>query len=800
MPSTSGTSILGPGWPDVVQHGRALPAELTSLVGRRRETTEVKRLLGDSRLVTLTGPGGVGKTRLAQRVAADVRRSFVDGVWFIDLSAVRDSASARQDVADPERLAELVAFELDAWRQSAAASVLVLKDVLGDRRTLLVLDNCEHLVEACAALAQTLLRACPQLRILATSRESLDVPGETRFAVSPLSIPDPEERPADDLAEYEAVVLFLARARAVQPDFQLTPANRTAVADLCVRTEGLPLAIELAAARLAVLSPQQIRDRLEDRFRLLRRSSRAVPERQQTLAACVDWSFELCSASERRLWARLSVFVGGSEFDEIEGICTDEDLPAADLLDALTGLVDKSILVRDNHGEVTHYRMLEALRDYGHDRLVEYGEEGLLRRKHRDWYRQLARRARDDWLSERQENWYAQLRRAHPNMRAAVDFCLAEPGGAEVALDILTALPWSYWWGRGLFTEGRRWLDLALKQTSGASCERTHAVLLDSRLAFAQGDADAGTRLLEQGDELAQQLDEPSPQAHAAYARGVGALYSGDLKTALHLLSQARMLMARVVGPDPDLQLHVLLHLSITAGLSGDHELADSCREQIVELTRGGHGFRQLLWAYALVDWSQGRLDDVVEHEREYLRIRLEHRGDTGSGSAVSMEVLAWVAARRQQHRHAAQLLGAADALFTASGSSIDAYHHLAPFHRECRERVQQAIGKVAFASAFDRGRGLTYQQALHLALGEQPPDARGRRSGRLGPSPLTRREREIAQLVADGLRNKEIAAALVISQRTAEAHVEHILSKLGFTSRSQIAAWIAQQSSEGPN
>jgi predicted ATPase/DNA-binding NarL/FixJ family response regulator len=796
MPSTSGTSTVGPGWPDAAQRATTLPAELTSLIGRRWETTEVKRLLGESRLVTLTGVGGIGKTRLAQRVAADVRRSFVDGVWFIDLSALRDSAPSGQDGPDPDRLAELVAFDLGVWRQSGA-SLALLTELLEDRRALLVLDNCEHLVAACAALAQTLLRTCPRLRILATSRESLDVLGETRFAVSPLSIPDPEERPAEDLATYESVALFLARARAVQPDFQLTPANRTAVAELCARTEGLPLAIELAAARLAVLSPQQIRDRLDDRFRLLRRSSRAVPERQQTLTACVDWSFELCSAPERLLWARLSVFVGGSEFDEIEGICTDEDLPAGDLLDVLAALVDKSILVRDGNGEVTRYRMLETLREYGRDRLEEYGEEALLRRRHRDWYQELARRAREDWLSARQEDWYAQLRRAHPNLRAAVDFCLTEPGDAEIALDILTALPWSYWWGRGLFTEGRRWLDLALEQATDPSIERSHALLLDSRLAFAQGDIDAGTRLLEQGEQLADELDEPAARAHAAYARGLGVLYSGDPRTAMDGLSQARALLPRVAGPDPDLQLHILLHLSIAAGLSGQDELADSCREQIHQLTHGGYGFRQLLWAYALVDWSRGRLDDVIEHEREYLRIRLQHRGDNGSGTAVGLEVLAWVAARQQQHRRAAHLLGAADGLFTSSGSSIDAYQHLVSFHEECRDQVHQALGEGAFVAAFDRGRALTYQQALHLALDEQPTDARGRPPGRPGPSPLTRRELEIAQLVADGLRNKEIAEALVISQRTAETHVENILSKLGFNSRSQIRAWVAQQSPE---
>jgi len=795
VPATLRGSRAGIAGSAVKQPGGALPAELTSFVGRRRETAEVKRLLGQGRLVTLTGVGGVGKTRLAQRVAAQVRRSFADGVWFLDLSVVRDPARASEEGgADPEWLAQLMAFELGVLKQSLGAQLELLSDYLRERRALLVLDNCEHLLPACGEVAHALLRACPQLRILATSRQPLDIPGEVRLAVTPLSIPHLGRLPEGEMAAYEGVALFLARAQATLPDFQIDQGNQAAVAELCHRMEGLPLAIELAAARLPLLSPQQILDRLDDRFRLLRRGSRVLPERQQTLAACVAWSYELCSEPERLLWARLAVFVGGCELDEIEGICSDEQLTAGDVLDSLAGLVDKSIVVRDDQDEAPRYRMLEALRDYGREKLVESGEYELLRGRHRDWYQQMVQVAQADWVSDRQVFWYSRLRRAHANLRAALDYCLTQPGQADNALHIAVSLPWVYWWGRRLFAEGRRWLDLALAQAVSPSTTRAHALLLDSRLAFAQGDAHAGMALLDQGEQLANELRDPAACAHADYARGLGALYAGELATAVQFLGRARALMTQVSEPDMDLKLHVLLHLAVGAGLSGDHEAADSCRQEIMEATHGGYAFRQLLWAYALVDWSRGQLHETIEHEREYLRIRFDQGLDDRSGSAVSLAVLAWVAARKHQHRRAATLLGAADSLFEDSGTSINTYQHLSGFHRECRQQIHDALGEGAFTEAYDQGLGLTYEHALAEALDQRQPATTNSSPARHSPSPLTRREQQIAQLVARGLRNKEIAAELVISQRTAETHVDHILVKLGFNSRGEIATWLAQQ------
>jgi predicted ATPase len=311
-----------------------LSAEVTSFVGRRREVGEVKRALAESRLVTLTGVGGTGKTRLAVRVAGDLRRVFGDGVWFVDLTQLHGPELVARELQDPDVLAFLVTATL-GLRQAGGSPLQTLVGELADRRMLLVLDNCEHLLPGSAVFADRLLRGCPEVRILATSREPLAIAGEVLLPVPPLSAPDLRQRPSlAELGRCESVALFLARVQAAVPAFQLTQANHVAVAELCHRLDGLPLAIELAAARVRALAPEQILGRMADRFALLSRGSRSAPERQQTLRACVDWSFDLCAKEERLLWARLSVFVGGFELDAVEGVCADEKLAEVDLLES----------------------------------------------------------------------------------------------------------------------------------------------------------------------------------------------------------------------------------------------------------------------------------------------------------------------------------------------------------------------------------------------------------------------------------------------------------------------------------
>ena len=376
-----------------------LSAELTSFVGRRGELAEVRRLLAGSRLVTLTGVGGVGKTRLALQAAAELRRAFRDGVWLVRLDQLRDEMLVAQAVAG--------ALGLQDRRLSPEAA---LAGDLAGLELLLVLDNCEHLVDAVAKLADQLLRAAPGLRVLATSRESLTIDGEMVLPVPPLAAPDPGQQltPAQ-LGLVPAVRLFAERAAQVVPGFAVTEANMAAVAGICLRLEGLPLALELAAARLPVLSAEQVDARLGDRLGLLTRGSRTNPARQQTLRASIGWSYELCSRAERRLWARLSVFAGGFELDAAEGICADHRLAAGDMLELLAALADKSILTAAHGKGVARYRLPEALREFGRERLEESGEGTALRRRHRDWHEQLARRADTRWLSPQMTDWTARL-------------------------------------------------------------------------------------------------------------------------------------------------------------------------------------------------------------------------------------------------------------------------------------------------------------------------------------------------------------------------------------------------------
>src|SRR6516225_11560173 len=456
-----------------------LPAELTSFVGHRGELAEVRRLLAGSRLVTLTGPGGVGKTRLALRAAAGLARAFPDGVWLVRLDQLRDEALLAQAVAEALGLQDRAGYVPEA----------AVAEYLAGRQLLLVLDNCEHVVDAVAKLADVLLRAAAGLRVLATSREWLNMPGETVLAVPPLAAPDARERlSVAELAQFAAAALFAERAAQVVPGFAVTEANAAAVAGICRRLEGLPLAIELAAGQTPVLSAEQIDVRLGDRLGLLTRGSRTRPARQQTLRASVGWSYELCSPAERLLWTRLSVFNGGCELDAAEDICADHRLAAAQVLDLLAALAGKSILIAAHRKGVARYRLPETLREYGQERLHESGEYTALRRRHRDWHEQLARQANTDWLSPQIAGLTARLHREHANVNAAQDFCQAEPGEAEAGLRIAIHVWLFYYWSAGHISEGRYRLGQALAEAGEPTVWRARGLLLAGFLAVISGD------------------------------------------------------------------------------------------------------------------------------------------------------------------------------------------------------------------------------------------------------------------------------------------------------------------------
>jgi predicted ATPase/DNA-binding CsgD family transcriptional regulator len=779
-----------------------LPAELTSFIGRRDETAEVKRLLADYRLVTLTGVGGVGKTRLALRTAADLARAFPDGVWLVQLDQLRDEAL----------VAQAVAGALGVQDQAGASPAASVASYLADCRLLLVLDNCEHLVDAAAKLADQLLRAAPDLWVLATSREALNIAAETVLPVPPLAAPE-AGHPLVQAGLFPAVRLFAERAAQAVPGFALTAANQAAVAGICRRLEGLPLALELAAALVRVLSPEQIDERLADRLGLLTRGGRAHPARQQTLRASIEWSYELCSPAEQLLWARLSVFVGGFELDAVEGVCADHLLAARNVLGPLAALADKSVLIAE-HGEgVVRYRLPETLREFGQERLQEFGGYTALRCRHRDWHEQLARHTDADLLSPRIAVWVARLYREHANVRAAQDFCQAEPGEAEAEAGLRIALhvwPYYYWHG-GYVSEGRYRLGQALARAREPTVWRARGLLLAGLLAAVSGDRGAAQGLLAEGTGLARQLNDPATSAFAASVAGNACLFANDLRQATAYLEDA--LAALPAAADQARQRAIVLHwLAVTAGLAGDEEQVLARRWELVALTEPGGEFIQRwyctrsVWALGLAAWRRGGLDRAAGLQQQCLRL-LEGLDDR-VGNTYCLEALAWIAASGHQYERAAVLLGAADRLLRSMAMTLDGYQPLATCQRDCEGQARQALGEQAFQAARQCGLELTAEDALAYALQPSPDKLPGKPPVPAAPEPgavltltvpgspqllapgvamLSARERELVALVAHGRTDAQIAAQLYISVRTVRSHLDRIRDKTGCRRRADL-------------
>ncbi|MBC2637805.1 MULTISPECIES: protein kinase domain-containing protein [unclassified Rhodococcus (in: high G+C Gram-positive bacteria)] len=755
-----------------------LPVELTSFVGRRHELSEVKRWLGISHLVTLTGFGGVGKTRLALRAADSVRRGFTDGVWLVEFA----------ELSDGSLLVDLVAAALGLRHHQVGDLSESLLDFLARRELLLVFDNCEQVVDAAAELSATLLRSCPRLRILATSREPLGIEGETVLSVPPLAVPAPDRRPSlRGTPSYDAVTLFSERAAAAVPTFALTEDNGGTVAQICHRLDGLPLPIELAAARLRALSPEQILQRLADRFTLLTRGSRNAPTRQQTMRLCVDWSFELCTSAEQLVWARLSVFAGSVELDAAEQICG-SDMDAQEVLDSLTSLVDKSILIREEAGTVVRFRLLDILRDYGREKA--HVDEGYteLRCRHRDWYRQLALAAEAEWISSRQLDWIARLDREQTNFRESMEFCLSDD--ASVGLTIAAALE-PFWRARGLFSEGRRWLDRLLAQPwQTPTVDRVKALHAHSVLAELQGDLTAAAGSVTEGRRVAQQLTDSTADAFVALGEGTLALYRGDFAHARSLLETA---LEGFGAHDPS-RIEVLHMLGRACDQAGDGHRAIEYYSQALAITEACSEVvhrAPTLRALGIAAWRQSDRPRTVRLLEQALQLSRQV-GDRRT-TATCLEVLAWVAAEDNDARRAAVLMGAAEDLVRSVGTFTLWFQNLLNYHDECERRTIQALGERTYASSRGEGQGLGLDAAIAYALGEKAPTPQPAAGE---TAKLTKRERQIAEAVAEGLTNRAIATRLVISPRTVQGHVEHILSKLGFNTRAQIAAWVVEQTS----
>jgi predicted ATPase/DNA-binding CsgD family transcriptional regulator len=762
-----------------------LPAEVSSFIGRRTEMSEVKRLLGESRLVTLTGVGGVGKTRLALRVASGVRDDYQDGVWLIDLAKLTHA----------EALAGALADTLEIREHSTRPAMDVLGDHLRDWRALLVLDNCEHLRDSCALLVDRLLSAAPGLRILATSRQELGTTGEHVLDVAPLSLPaEPTTLgAAGDPLRYEAVALFVERA-AQRGNFTLTEHNRDAVVGICRRLDGIPLAIELATVRLRALSPQQILDRLDRGQRLLAGGPPTAAPRHQTLHALLDWSYELCSPAERLLWARCSVFAGGFDLAAAEAVCAGGAIQVEDTVDVIDNLVDKSILVVRHDETSTHFRLLETIRQYGRTQLDVSGERAALRRRHRDYYQRLAAMAADNMFGPGHIDWLARLRRDQANLRVALEYCQDTKDGhtgQRIAADL------RYHWVTGFSPrEGRHWLDHMLAITDKPTATRADALWVSSWLAIISGDFPAARAMVAQGKAVAQQACAVSALGYLALFAGQLAMQDGHLDEAIAHYREA--LAIHQARGDPDGIVMTFNRLSLAYSALGDGGAAMAAGENSRALceSRGDTAHKSYaLWVLGIEWWRRGDTAQALALQRESMDIRRQ-MGDL-PGLASTIEVLSWIAATDGQYERAAELLGISRSLRESVGIQLSGWGHLATFHDRCESEVRAAIGEDTYRVIIGWAAGCTFDQAVDTALG------RSRRSRPATtptevtvdgqPPELTRRETQVARLVAEGRSNRDIASTLAISQRTAEAHVANILSKLRANSRSQIAAWAAR-------
>jgi len=734
---------------DLLRHN--LPIQTTSFIGRGKELADVRALLGRTRLLTLTGSGGTGKSRLSLQVAADYLEETSDGVWLVELAPL----------SDPALVVQAVAAVLSVREEAGAPLLQTLIKTLKSKRLLLILDNCEHLLSAAAALADALLKACPQVTILASSREGLGVSGEQAYRIPSLELPPApgtaHSTPPDASAafQFDSVRLFADRASLVKSDFLLTDANAPAVASLCYRLDGIPLALELAAARVRAMAVEQIDARLHDRFRLLTGGSRTALPRQQTLRALIDWSYDLLTRTEQTMLCHLAVFAGGWTLEAAETVCADDTIEAWEVLDLLTALVDKSLVVFEEHADQSRYRLLETVRQYAREKLLESGQSESGHRRHRDYFLDLAQTAKRHITGSEQGYWFQKLESEHDNLRAALDYCQSSPEGAEAGLQMASALQ-EFWWTHSHLREGRERLAALLTRPEAQAPTLARAGALNGAgaLAFFQGEYAEAKRLYEQSMACYRELKDTRGLANTGNNLGNIALIQGDTAAAQTFYEEALtnyqavndragtmhafcnlgntaymrsdyeaarpfytqgLALAREVGNTQGIA-NILLNLGSLAHMQQDHETARSLFEEaLTMMRRQGNkiGMTSTLSNLATIAVESADYPAARAFMQEGLTLCLEIRSRyEGLANLIACALLART---RQDRLQAAQLYGAAEALQTSSGISPT------PKEQESREHahaeLQASMDPVDYADAYAAGQNMNFEEALSYAL-----------------------------------------------------------------------------------